>query len=145
VLAPAEAPYRVVVARINHQVKTTQTLNRHDLPAPDQVYRPQQGVEAGGQSLASFIPQLKLRTAIRAGVGLSMKATIVRVFVLTLARLAHLEGFHRGFGPVVGKLFNNAETGPAVGAVGERIAKATIVWIQYLVQAIGAGGDIRED
>jgi hypothetical protein len=74
-----------------------------------------------------------------------MKATIVRVFVLTLARLAHLEGFHRGFGPVVWKLFNNAVARPAVGAVGEGVAKATIVRVLNLLQTISAGGDIRED
>ena len=47
--------------------------------------------------------------------------------------------------PVIGDLARNGETRPALGAIGQRIVKATGVRIFDLGQTVGAGGDVGRD
>jgi hypothetical protein len=59
-----------------------------------------------------------------------MKATIQRIFVLDAALETHLKVAHRGKRAVIGNVFDDGETGAAVGAIDEWILIATVVWIK---------------
>ena len=91
-----------------------------------------QRVVAARNDCARFVPQLQLRTALRTGVGLGMKAAVARIVVLRRTFRAHLENSHRSARPVVGQRFDDGEAWSAVGAVGEGIAIPAIAGIEDL-------------
>ena len=74
-----------------------------------------------------------------------MEPSIQRVIVFRLTLRAHDELVHRGLGAIVGNILNDREAGAAVGAVGERIGKATVLRGEDLPLAILAGSNVRRD
>jgi hypothetical protein len=74
-----------------------------------------------------------------------MESAVGWILVFCLALRAEGELLHRGVRPVVREGFNDAETGTAVGAIGEGIEKAAILRIEDFAQAIRTGGDVRQD
>src|SRR6266581_1342709 len=85
------------------------------------------------------------RPARRAGIGLGVKATIRRVFVLGAARSAHGEGRHGGERPVVRDGSDDGVARSAVGAVNEGIAIAAVPGVEQFLQALLADVTIRGD
>ena len=72
-----------------------------------------------------------------------MKAAVEGIFVFFAAMRAHLEVLHGGVGAVIGDIGDNRKARAAVGAVGKRIAVAPVGRVEDLLEAVGAGGDIR--
>ncbi len=155
----AQKPDGLVVARIHHQMKSAQPLDRHNFSFTNRGGGRQKCVVAalgrvrpisrfgkvGGVLPNAATPQFQMRSADGAGVGLRVKAAVARVVVFGLALRTHCERFHRGVRAVVRQGFDDAEAGPAIRAVGERIAVATIGRIENLAQAIGTGGNVRQN
>ncbi len=79
----------------------------------------------------------------RAGIGLSMKTAVQRILIFLAALRTHREICHRSLGPVIGNVFNNGKTRPAVGAVGKGISITPVGRVPDLSLAIFADSDIR--
>ena len=96
-----------------------------------------------GERSSRLIEPLELRSAVRAGVGLGVKAPVWWRLVFFLAGVAHREAAHCGVGAVVRKVEDDAEAWPAMRAVRERIAEAPVGRIEDLREAFVAGREIR--
>src|SRR3972149_6265362 len=96
-------------------------------------------------NLSFSIPQFKMRAALCTGVGLRMESSVrgFPVFMPTL--LAHREDSHCRIAAIIWQRLNNAVAGTAVRAIGKGISIASIIGIEYFLQAIRAGGNIRQD
>ena len=73
-----------------------------------------------------------------------MKAAGAGVVILRLTGGAHRKTPHGRTGPVIGKGLDDAVTRAALNTGCKRIAVAAIVRIEYFLEAIGAGGEIRQ-
>jgi hypothetical protein len=99
---------RIIMSR-NHEMEPAQTFYRDDLSNPKRLGGFGEGVKValvGLRSERSFdcpvaLPELKVRPADGAGIGLGMKPPIQRVIVLVLAPRTHHELLHRGVGAIV--------------------------------------------
>jgi len=80
-----------------------------------------------------------------AGVGLGVEPAIGRVLVLALAHGAHGKARHGRLRAVVRRAFEDGKARPAVGAVGERVAKAAIARIPDLAEAARTGRKVGAD
>ncbi len=144
VLPPAQSLHDFFTGGVAGQQKASQPLYRHDFASLE--YR-------GGlvynvvafDFLACGIDEFQLRPADRAGVGLGVKTPVQRVIVFPLALRAHFERSHRRVGAVIGYVGDYREPRSAVGTVSERVAVTPVVRIEYFLQAVGAGGDVRRD
>src|ERR1039458_10355613 len=125
-------------------MEATKPFHRNDLALANGVRSGRYGLAALLRGRALTIPQRKLRSANRAGVGLGVEAAVERVIILGLTLRTHREGFHRGVRAVIGQRFDDAEARAAVGAVGERVPIAAVGRVEDLAQAIGTGRDVRE-
>jgi NhaP-type Na+/H+ or K+/H+ antiporter len=67
-----------------------------------------------------------------------MESAIERIFVFQLAFGTHGKTLHGGITAIVGKFFNNAVTGTAVGTVSEGIVIASIVRTQDFLETLRA-------
>src|SRR5580765_4435401 len=83
------------------------------------------------------------RAALRASIGLGMKAATVRIVILTRAQSAHPKVLHRRPLAVVRNIFDDGKSRPAVGAVNERMAKAAVDRIEKLFETVVTGGRVR--
>src|SRR5271170_7318909 len=83
-----------------------------------------------------------MRSALRAGVGLSVESPVLRIMIFGLAKRAHREGCHGRGRTVVGQIANNRETRPTVRAVDKWVAVAAVSRGLELVQAVFANGDV---
>jgi len=79
-----------------------------------------------GEHLPVLVAQYQLGAAVRAGIGLCMKAAVGGCVIFPVACRAHGEGLHRCFWPVVGDCCDDREAGAAVGAVDEWVPIATV-------------------
>ena len=86
-----------------------------------------------------------MRSAIKAGVGLRVKATVEWIGILCGAGGAHGETVHRGSRSVIRQRSDDGKARPAVGAVDKGVVVASVGGIEQLAQAIVAGGDIGRD
>ena len=145
VLAGAQSLDGGFVARVDDQLESADALEREDLPVADYLCGREQGVVARERIVAPGIPQLELRAATRAGVGLGVEPAVERVVVFALALRAHREFLHRSVRAVVGQRFDDGEARAAVRAVGEGISMAAIGGIENFPGAIGAGRDVGQD
>ena len=102
------------------------------------------GLSVGRRPTAGVF-ECRARPALRARVGLCVEAAVAGILVLAPAFRAHGESRHRGVRAVVGNVADDREPWPAVGAVGERVAKAAIAGVEDLGEAVGAGGAIGRD
>ena len=133
-----------LVAGINHEMKTAESLDGDDRTMADGIRGAAPGVRVGRQAGAVSMPQGQRWTALWAGIGLGVKTPVLRVVVFGLAQLTHVEMSHGGVWPIVRQRFDNAETGAAVGTVDKGIQITAVVWIEQLASAICTGGDIRQ-
>src|SRR5579883_3580872 len=84
-------------------------------------------------------------TAARAGVGLSVKTPIGRVFVLATASVTHGETLHRRPRAVIGQTFDDAVAWAAIGAVCEGIMETSIIRVENFTQAVGTCRQVGQD
>ena len=75
-----------------------------------------------------------VRSAHRTGVRLGVKAPVPRVLILRAAELAHRKARHRRQRTVVGNARGDREARPAVGAVDERVAMATVARVVHFAR-----------
>ena len=134
--------HRVLVARVHHQVEAAQSLYADNLALPDRLGGLFQRRFAPRQHRARHAPELELRAALRAGIGLGVESAVCRVAVLARALGAHRELLHRRARPVVGQRLDDGVARSAVGAVGKRIAEAPVARVEDFAQALRAGRDV---
>jgi len=83
-----------------------------------------------------FIVEMVKGAADWAGDGLGMVSSIFRVFVFLGAIAAEVEFVHRGAFPVIWDIRNEAVTGTADGAVGERVMVSSIRGFEEFTEAL---------
>ena len=86
-----------------------------------------------------------MRSAIKAGIGLRVKASIEWVGILCGAGGAHGKAIHRGCRSVIGQRANDGKARSAIGAVDKGIVKASVGGVEQLAQAVVARGDVGRD
>jgi hypothetical protein len=89
--------------------------------------------------------KLQLGATDLAGVGLGVEAAIAGIVIFLLTVVTKGEPRHGGEGAIIGKGLDNAISRAAVGAVDEGIAVAAIVGVKQFFDAVGTGGEIREN
>ena len=146
-LARAQLGHRDLVARKASEVEAADALHRHDRAVAQRARCGLERVERVRihERAAAGPGQRHARAAVRAGVRLGVKTPVRRVVVLGPAGRAHREAGHCGVRPVVGDVAHDREAGAAVGAVGERVAKAPVGGVEQLGEAVGAGGAVGRD
>ena len=102
----------------------TDAFDRDDPAATEQGYCLRE-VSISARDSTGYT-QFQLRPAMPTGVRFCMEATVVRVLVFMFARVAHLELSHGSTGAVVGQIADDRKPWAAVGAIGERVAVATV-------------------
>lgn len=86
-----------------------------------------------------------MRPAIKAGIGLRVKATVERIGILRGTLRAHGKTVHRGSRSVIRQRSDDGKAWAAVSAVDKGVVIASVGGIEQLAQAIVAGGDIGRD
>ena len=86
---------------INYELKTAQALQGEYSSLSYAVASIEQSLVVGRQSVSPAIPQLKVRTAARAGVGLGVEPATGRVFKFLAAFRTHGKNSHGGIGSIV--------------------------------------------
>src|ERR1700730_6586388 len=86
-----------------------------------------------------------MRPTHRTGIWLGMKPAIQRIVIFRFAFRALLESSHRRIRPIVRKLFDDAESGSAIGAVSKRISVPPVLGIKHFPLAIRTDRDIRKN
>ena len=86
-----------------------------------------------------------MRPAIKAGIGLCVKATVEWIGILCGAGGAHGKAIHRGGRSVIGQRPDDGKARPAVGAVDKGVVIASVGGVEQLAQAIVTGSDIGRD
>ena len=86
-----------------------------------------------------------MRPAIKAGIGLCVKATVEWIGILCGAGGAHGETVHRCGRSVIRQRSDDGKAWAAVGAVDKGVVIASVGGIEQLAQTIVAGGDIGRD
>ncbi len=126
------------VGGVDGQVEATDALDRHDGAGLEPAHRRGEGVISFRERTTRRIAPRQARPAPGAGVRLRVESAVRRVVVLGLAGGAHGEPDHRRCRPVVRHADDDGVAGPAVRAVGERIAMAAVRGIVHLGQAVDA-------
>lgn len=86
-----------------------------------------------------------MRPAVKAGIGLRMKAPVKWVGILRGAFGAHGKAIHRGGRSVIRQRADDGKARAAVGAVDKGVVIASVGGIEQFAQAVVAGGDIGRD
>ena len=86
-----------------------------------------------------------MRPAIKAGIGLRVKATVERIGILRGTLGAHGKTVHRGCRSVIRQRSDDGKAWAAVSAVDKGVVIASVGGIEQLAQAIVAGGNIGRD
>ena len=154
--ATAQFAHRLFVGGVACQVESAQALDGDDAAAGQQLNAALDDSVAGlacgtdgrcrGRipariAVHSLAPR-NMRPALKAGIGLRMKAPVERVSILCGAGGAHRKVIHRRGRSVIGQRADDGKARPAVGAVDKRIVIAPIGGVEQLTQAIVTGGDI---
>ncbi len=127
------------VGGIDHQVETTETLACENAAVAEIHCRCRNGV-VGNNGLAVCVEQTQGGTALRAGIGLCVKATVARIGVFSLACGTHLERRHGRLRTVVGQGAQNGEARSAVGAIGESVTLSAS--LANIEEALCAGREV---
>ncbi len=138
VLPLSQQTNRIFIAGIHRQMKSAQTLDRQDLPRLQKPTSLGQDIIGFNTVATHFKPHL--RPALRAGVGLGMKASVTRVFILTLARITHGERSHGGERTVVGNAVDDGPARTTVGAIGEGVTESPVAGVTDIRETVGASG-----
>ena len=83
--------------------------------------------------------------AVKAGIGLRVKAPVKRVAILCGALGAHGKAIHRRGRSVIRQRPDDGKARPAVGAVDKGVVIASVGGVEQLAQAVITGGDIGGD
>ena len=83
--------------------------------------------------------------AVKAGIGLRMKAPVKRVAILCGALGAHGKAIHRRGRSVIRQRPDDGKARPAVGAVDKGVVIASVGGVEQFAQAVVTGGDIGGD
>ena len=86
-----------------------------------------------------------VRSALRTGDRLRMKAAVGRIVILAIAVRVQRPRLHRGVRPIVRQSQNHRVTRPAIGAVDVGIAIARILLVEKLVQTLLAYRQVRRN
>ncbi len=141
-LALAEQRHHRLVARVTGEVKAAEALDRQDASRPQPPGGERDGVPG---HLGAILLQPEPRPAVGAGDRLGVEAAVGGVVVFGRAGGAHRELRHRRPHSVVGKTAKDRETRPAMGAVGEGVAVATLCGVPDLGGTGGAGCSVGGD
>ncbi len=143
--ALAQSAHSRFVSRIYDQVESAQSLHCRNTSLANGSRDLPQCFIVLCKHVARVVPQLQMRPALRASVGLSMEAAVQRVFVFLTAPRTHCERLHGSVRAVVWQCLDNAVARSAVGAIGKRVAVTPVVGVKHLAKAIGAGSDVGQD
>src|SRR5215475_9948749 len=102
-------------------MKTAKAFHRNDHSVFQRVHSTVNCLLSTSDRPTVSVPKFHLRTAVRTGVGLCMKAAVERIFVFGAAELAHRKSMHARIHAIVRKLFEDRKTRAAIRAVGKRI------------------------
>ena len=108
-LAVAQAPDGLFIARIHKQLEAAQPLERQDLARTHGDRRLPQRPMLSGQHTPGRAPAFELRAALGAGIRLRVKAPVRCVVVFAVALRAHREALHGRVGPVIRQGLNDGE------------------------------------
>ena len=134
------------IRRVAGEVVAAEALDSHDPPGAQIRKRGRQRrFPMRRRGSVAGTPVRQLWTAVGARDRLGVETAIRRVAIFGLARGAQPELAHRGPGAIVRKLIDDRCPRTAVGAVGERVAVASVVRVEQLAQAIVAGGDVGRE
>ena len=129
-LQMAQPRHSVGVGRVAGEVKSAQTLDGDDLPLLQQGARRVDVVErrvlVETHGAAVETDQARPGAAGMAGDGLGVESAIGWISVFLRAGAAHDERRHGRHGAVIGDAGDDAQPGPAMSAIGERIAEAAL-------------------
>lgn len=135
-LALAETVDGGVVKGMAGEVEATEAADGADLALGEALEGEGERVTRGGGM------ELELGTALGAGDGLGVEASVGGVVVLGLAGGAEGEGGEGGGGAIVGELVDDGVAGAAVGAVEEGVVEAAVGGGEEFVAASGAEGEV---
>ena len=144
-LTGAQPFNRQRVLCVADEVKASDPLNRNNFAAGNRCGGSPNRVAGIGNRAASGIRPRELWSAHRAGIGLSMKATVSRIFIFLQTGRTHRKHRHGRLRTIVGKGARNRKARTAVRAVGEGVARAAIGRRKDLREACPAYGCIRSD
>ena len=133
-LSGPQGPYRISGGRIAGEVKAAQSLDGQYLACQQHLAGQAHGGIAGSSCIVPCVAgcpfEPDVRAADRAGVGLGMEPAVERVIVLALAIGAHGKGLHCRQRAVVRNVPDDGKARATIGAIGEGIAIAPVIWIQ---------------
>ena len=128
-------------------MKSADALDRDDLPGSNEgcggLYRVTISGNVRERAARAFKPNL--RAAFGAGIGLRVEAAAGGIAVFRKAGRAHRELRHARGGAVVGDRADNRKPWPAIRAIGEGIAVATVGGVADIREAGGAGCGVGGD
>ena len=136
---------RLRVARVADEVKASDPLNRNNFTAGNRLGGSPNRVAGFGNHVPTGIRPRELWSAYRAGIRLSMKAPVSRIFIFLQTGRTHRKHRHGRLRTIVGKGARNRKARTAVRAVGEGVARAAIGRRKDLREACPAHGCIRSD
>jgi hypothetical protein len=128
---------------IADQMKTPDPFDGHDRAFHEEVKGPVHGISRKGFSPS--IHQSQGGPTSGAGIGLGVKSTVDRVFILLTADRAQGEGSHGRLVTIIGNVFDDSESRSTVSAVNERIAVPKAAGREEFGQARITGRHIRRD
>ena len=143
VLPGAESARGSIVGGGDRQVVAAEALDRQHRARCEQVGSCRDRLAV--QIVPLLVDEAQPRPAGRAAHGLGMEAPVRGIVILAVTGIAHRESGHGRPGPVVRDVEHDGEAGPAVRAVHERVAEASIPSIPELAEAVVAGGDVGRD
>ena len=134
-------------------MKSAQTLDSDDTAVGQQLNTAiDNGVTglacgADGRRCGGFarLAPRNMRPAIKAGIGLCVKATVEWIGILCGAGGAHGETVHRGSRSVIRQRSDDGKAWAAISTVDKGVVIASVGGIEQLAQAIVTGSDIGRD
>ena len=157
--AAAQLGYRLLVGGVACQVEPTQALDGDDAAACQQLDAASDDGIAGlaraadgwccvdrrwHNTVVRLAPR-NMRSTIKAGIGLRMKAPVKRVAILCGALGAHGKAVHRRGRSVIRQRSDDGKAWAAVGAVDKGVVKASVGGVEQFAQTVVARGDVGRD
>ncbi len=143
-LARPKTPHGGLVARVDDEMKATDSLHCDDRSGAQCRRHGSQCVVAAAERCSRCVPQRNTRAAVGAGIGLGVEAPVGRIVVFRAAGRTHRKAPHRGPRPIVWNVFDDTVARPAMRTVDERVAVAAVRRIEELGKTIGAGREVRQ-
>ena len=158
-LATAQLDHRLLIGGVAGQMESAQALDGDNTAAGQQLDTAVNNGIAGfaraadGRRrsralelhVARRLAPRNVRPAVKAGIGLRVKAPVKRVAILCGALGAHGKAIHRRGRSVIRQRPDDGKARPAVGAVDKGVVIASVGGVEQLAQAVVTGGDIGGD